>query len=201
MLWKLSSWLAPPFLCGLSHEVWKSTYCDRAVFPIGTSISVITRVSAFGSFRGCSENPKFWRELMLSWTWTREMNCPRDATKKASRMLNTWLSLIFIFAWRSTELRAKVTLFFTLFARYLCSTDLSCCIRLIRNYLDICCFVSALPHRIFRTVEWIHNESKQNKFTNQVVFPGLSRIHYCLGFLPSLIWITQSDWCRIQNCW
>ena len=33
--------------------------------------------------------------------------------------------------------------------------------------------------------EWIHNESKQNKFTNQVVFPGLSRNYYFLGFLPS----------------
>ena len=187
------------FLCGLSHEVWKSTYCDRAVFPIGTSISVITRVSAFGSFRGCSENPKFWRELMLSWTWTREMNCPRDATKKASGTLNTWLSLIFIFAWHSTELQAKVTLFFTLFARYLWSTGPQLLysldshtienswLALFSKYLDICCFVSALPHRIFRTVEWIHNESKQNKFTNQVVFPGLSRIHYCLWFLPGLI--------------
>ena len=38
----------------------KSTHCDRAVFPIGRSISVLTRVFAFGRFRWCLENPKFW---------------------------------------------------------------------------------------------------------------------------------------------
>ena len=108
------------------------------------------------------------------------MNCPRDATKKASRMLNTRLSLIFIFAWRSAELRAKVTLFFTLFARYLCSTGPqllysldshtieNSLLALFSKYLDICCFVSALPPRIFRTVEWIHNESKPNKTSSLI---------------------------------
>ena len=82
---------------------------------------------------------------------------------------------------------------FTLFARCLCSTGRlllsSLDSHIIENsrkalfskYLDICCFVSALSHRIFRMDEWMHNESKQNK----LVVPGLSRIHYFLEFLPS----------------
>ena len=36
----------------------KSTYCDRAVFPIGTSISVLTRVSHNVEFRAVEQPTK-----------------------------------------------------------------------------------------------------------------------------------------------
>ena len=46
-----------------------STHVDYAAFPIHGSLSVLTRVFTFNTFarlRWCSENPKFWWDVMRS---------------------------------------------------------------------------------------------------------------------------------------